>query len=164
MSAGGRWWAGGPPKAVTPFRSERTYPVAVAPPLVWDALASVDRYQEWWPWLRRFDAVALAPGERWDCVIRPPLPYLLHFAVHLREVAPPRSVTAELTGDIAGSAHLVLEAAGEGCELRLCSELRPVNRALAWLTLLARPVARAAHTSVLDTGAAQFSERALNRL
>ena len=46
---------------------------------VWSLISEVSQYRSWWPWLRAFDAVALAAGEEWRCEVQPPVPYLVRF-------------------------------------------------------------------------------------
>jgi uncharacterized protein YndB with AHSA1/START domain len=128
---------------------------------VWKAMSSVEQFRIWWPWLRQLEARELAAGEVWECMIQPPLPYFLRVTVTLREVEAPRLVVAEVSGDISGSARLELSRAGQGCDVRLRSELSPTNRLLRAMSVFARPIARFGHDWVLDTGARQFRARAL---
>ena len=55
---------------------------------VWNAMAKVDAYQQWWPWLRTFEADALAVGEIWKCVIVAPLRYTVSFTLKFDVVVP----------------------------------------------------------------------------
>ena len=75
-------------------RSERRFEFDAAPPALWAALGSVDDYPRWWPWLRRFEARALAPGEEWRCTVKPPLPYVVRFAIRFDEVEVERRIDA----------------------------------------------------------------------
>ncbi len=124
-------------------------------------MARVDAYRSWWPWLRHFDAPALSPGATWSAVVQPPLPYRLRFELHLGEVEEPRVVTADVTGDIEGSARLEISPSASGSELHLLSELRPTNALLRAVAQMAAPMARFGHDWVLDTGLRQFRSRAL---
>lgn len=144
--------------------SDRRYHLAAPPTEVWDALGRTDEYRLWWPWLRRFDARALEPGEEWRCTIRPPLPYVVRFSLRLDEVQAPETVTARLQGDIRGEARIDLRPtgpAGKSTELRLRAALEPGRATFGVLAQVARPVARFGHDWVLDTGARQFAARAL---
>jgi hypothetical protein len=96
----------------------------------------------------------------WSAVVQPPLPYRLRFELHLGDVEPPRVVTADVTGDITGSARLEITPSDEGCELHLLSELRPTNPMLRAVAQVAAPMARFGHDWVLDTGLRQFRARA----
>ena len=147
--------------SVTPVRSDRTYAFEQPPGAVWDAIARVESYQCWWPWLRRFDAVALRQGERWTCTIRPPLPYVLRFSVTLDEVRPDHLIAATVSGDLGGEAVVSLAPKEDGCVVRLRSSLRPQGQLLRGVAALAPRVARFGHDWVLDTGLRQFRHRAL---
>lgn len=142
------------------IRSDRRHAFAVPPHELWDAIAELGAYRTWWPWLRHFDAGGLAPGVTWSAVVQPPLPYRLRFELHLGDVEPPRVVTADVTGDITGSARLEITPSDEGCELHLLSELRPTNPMLRAVAQVAAPMARFGHDWVLDTGLRQFRARA----
>ncbi len=128
---------------------------------MWAALTRVDRYRSWWPWLRELDADGFAVGERWRCTVQPPLPYRLRFALTLTSVEAPERVTADLDGDITGSARLTLTPVDRGCELRLTSSLAPTRAVPRFVTRAARPVAVWGHDWVLRAGIEQFHRRAL---
>lgn len=137
--------------------SDRSFHFDLPPPALWRAVSEVDSYPRWWPWLQRFDARRLAPGEVWDCAVKPPLPYLLRFRLHIGEVVPARRVTARADGDLVGDALLDIEPADRGSALRLRSTLAPDTRWLRHVAHLAGPVMRIGHDWVLDTGARQFA-------
>jgi hypothetical protein len=143
------------------LRSDQRHRFDAAPDELWAAIASVDRYREWWPWLRRFDADRLSTGDVWAATVQPPLPYRVSFDLHLIEVDAPRVVAADVTGDVEGSARLEVFAVDAGSELHFTSELTPTNSVLRAVTRLASPVARYGHEWVLNTGLAQFRARAL---
>lgn len=140
------------------------------------AIAAVEDYPRWWPWLRRFDAGGLVAGEVWQATVQPPLPYSLAFTIALQRVDEGHRVDAVIDGDIGGTATLRLDdltrgegrhdghdgdvGVGVGCEASLVSELAPRNRMLRTAARLAAPVVRFGHDWVLDTGARQFVGRA----
>lgn len=142
-------------------RSDRRYRFAVEPDQLWAVLARTDDYRGWWPWLRRLDHASLVAGARWQCVVQPPLPYVLRFALEIVDVDAPRSVVALVDGDLTGDARLDIAATDDGSELHLVSRLAPSNIVLRSVARLAAPVARFGHDWVLDTGVRQFRERAL---
>lgn len=123
---------------------------------VWKQICDVGSYRSWWPWLRRFDAKALAPGEEWRCEVQPPLPYIVRFQVDIEEVEAPALVHALVLGDVVGDATLELEEAGAGCRAIMHSSLAPGNSALRLVSRFAAPAARFGHDWVLDSGARQF--------
>ena len=142
-------------------RSERRFEFDAVPTALWAALGSVDDYPRWWPWLRRFEAAALAPGEEWRCTVKPPLPYVVRFAIRFDEVEVERRIDATVEGDIEGPAQLLIEPSAGGSAVTLTSSLRPTNTVLKAAALLGRPLVRYGHDWVLDIGAGQFASRAL---
>jgi uncharacterized protein YndB with AHSA1/START domain len=148
------------------IRSQRREAFPVPPAEVWAAMGRVDAFRRWWPWLHRFEAAGLAPGETWTCEVRPPVPYSLTFTVTLDDVVPLERVRATIAGDVEGRAELALWAVEEpgrpaGCEVTFSSWLAPGNPVLRAVAAVARPVARFGHDWVLDVGGRQFRERAL---
>lgn len=141
--------------------SDRRYQFSVGPGELWEAIGRVDAYRSWWPWLRQLDATGLTEGDTWTCVVQPPTPYSLRFSITLDEVIAPSSITASVDGDIGGSARLDIAELSTGSEIRLASRLAPNNRLLRTVASVARPLVRFGHDWVLDTGARQFSRRAL---
>ena len=139
--------------------SDRRYRVAMEPAELWARISAVDGYQAWWPWLREFDGNRLETGEVWRCLVQPPLPYTVRFAVAIVGVVADQSVSATITGDIAGSARLDISPTRAGCEVRLVSSLQPANLMLRTAALVARPLVRFGHNWVLDTGARQITEQ-----
>jgi uncharacterized protein YndB with AHSA1/START domain len=143
------------------IKSDRRYTFDAPPEAVWKAMASVDQFSVWWPWLRRLEATELAAGESWECLIQPPLPYAVRVGITLDEVIAPTLIVATVSEDITGHARVDLVARGAGTEARLRSELAPTNRLLRAMSVFALPIARFGHDWVLDTGARQFRARAL---
>jgi hypothetical protein len=143
---------------VRPTASDRTYRFAADPTHVWAAFADMGTYPRCWPWLRRFDAVRLASGEIWRCVVKPPLPYEVRFVLTMAEVVTGQVVAAAISGDLDGTARLDLRADGEGGSLvRLRSSIAPARPLLRATAAVAAPVARHGHDWLLDTGAQQFA-------
>jgi hypothetical protein len=146
-------------------RSDRRYRFAVDNETLWSAIEATEDYCQWWPWLRRLNAKGLIEGDRWDCVVQPPLPYSLRFTISLDEVVPARLAVASIDGEIKGHARLeidpITDGDGEGCHARLISYLSPANGMLRTVARVARPIAQFGHDWVLDNGARQFRARAL---
>lgn len=143
------------------IETDRSYQLPVAPEELWRVLQQVGRYRSWWPWLRRFDAASLAAGEVWHCLVRPPLPYRVRFAVVLEEVRMPGVLEASISGNVLGRARIEITDHPLGSQARLVSSLQPSNGILKVMARVARPVARFGHDWVLDRGARQFIDRAL---
>jgi uncharacterized protein YndB with AHSA1/START domain len=131
---------------------------------VWSLISEVSQYRRWWPWLRVFDAAALAEGEEWRCEVQPPVPYAVRFRVAIEHIEAPVVVRAKVSGDVIGEAVLSLEDGNAGCWATLRSSLAPGTKALQLVSRFARPVARFGHDWVLDSGARQFITRAVEPL
>jgi uncharacterized protein YndB with AHSA1/START domain len=136
--------------------SARGYDLPLSCEDVWEQISTVGNYRNWWPWLRGFDAGALASGEEWRCEVQPPLPYIVRFQVEIEKVVEPALVHALISGDVIGDATLALEESEGGCRATLQSALAPGNAALRLASRFAAPVARYGHDWVLDSGARQF--------
>jgi hypothetical protein len=146
------------PGAIT---TEHVYEFPVGRPAIWALIADVGAYQDWWGWLRTFEAAGLVEGDEWRCEVQPPLPYAVRFRVLIDHVAAPGEVRARVEGDVVGSATLTLAEHPNGCTARLVSSLAPGKRALRMVSRLAPPIARFGHDWVLDSGARQFVSRAV---
>jgi hypothetical protein len=143
-------------------RSDRRHRFPVGAEQLWDAVVRVQDYRTWWPWIGGLDDAAFAEGQRWRCLVRPPLPYVLRFDLVLEEVQRPRFVTATIDGDLAGHAALDIVPAPGGSELRLVSALRPANGAMRAVARVAPALVAFGHDWVLDTGLRQFRARAFD--
>jgi hypothetical protein len=141
--------------------TEHRYELLVGRPAIWALISDVDAYQEWWPWLRVFEAGGLTAGDVWRCEVQPPLPYAVRFQVLIDYVEAPVEVRARIQGDVVGMATLTLEEEPDGCVANLVSALAPGNQTLQVVSRLAAPVARFGHDWVLDSGARQFIARAV---
>jgi uncharacterized protein YndB with AHSA1/START domain len=146
------------PGAIT---TEHRYAMPLSKDAVWELISDVGAYQQWWPWMRRFEAVGLVEGDEWRCEVQPPLPYPVRFRVALDRVDPPNVLRATVSGDVVGSATLTLHDEADGCVACLWSSLAPGNLTLRLMSRVAAPIARFGHDWVLDSGARQFIARAV---
>lgn len=130
---------------------------------VWAAMTDVTAYRSWWPWLRTFEADALATGEIWRCEIVAPLRYTVAFTLKFDVVAAPFHVETSLRGDILGGAWIDVEDRGAQSDVWIRSEIFPSSRFLRGLTRFAYPIAKSGHDAIITSGARQFQQRALAR-
>jgi len=142
--------------APRPFRSTRTFAFPVSPEQLWGEIEQVDRFATWWPWLEALDATGLVEGDVWDCRVQPPLPWSVRFLVTLDRVEAPGRADATVTGDIRGTASLVIEPATGGSQATLTSCLAPASALLQTAGIVARPLIGWGHDWILDAGARQF--------
>jgi hypothetical protein len=147
----------------SPFSFERSWELEVGPELFWDTIARTDDYQEWWPWLRDFDADGMYVGARWTAAIQSPLPYALRVRLILDEVVPCERLVATVDGDIVGRAALDLAPTADGTRSAVGIEwsMKPRSRAMQVAAVMARPLLRWSHDWVLARGLEQFRQRAL---
>ena len=145
-----------------PFRSDRAWRFDVDCDDLWERIAAVGEYQEWWPWLRFFEpGDGLVTGSRWFCEVSPPLPYVVRFEIRLDRVEAGQMVESTVSGDIVGTARLTVDTGGDGTRARLVSALRPANPLLRGFGIVARTLIERGHDWILDEGRRQFVERAL---
>lgn len=144
------------------IHSDRRFRFDATRPEVWDALARVDRYRCWWPWLHRFDGERLASGETWRCLVKPPLPYRVSFSITVTDVVEHQSASARLAGDIVGTATITAADDGAGCLLRLVSDLTAIGGPARHIGRFAPWLAATGHDWILDQGIRQFRAHALD--
>jgi uncharacterized protein YndB with AHSA1/START domain len=140
------------------IRSERLCCFPASPEQVWTLLSQVDDYTRWWPWLRRFDAVDLVPGDDWRCTLRPPLPYPLRGVVHIEHVARPTLVVAQVSGDLSGRCRVELGDHAGGTAVRLASELTAVRGPITLVSRLVPTLAHWAHDRIVDSAVRRFAD------
>ena len=133
---------------------------------LWRTLRDTERYQQWWGWLREFDAPALEAGSCAHAVIGPPLPYSLSVQITITDVVPAESISTRVSGDLAGSAALYLadgsgSTPGTWCEARLVWDLDLHHRVVGPAARLLRPLLEWGHRWVVHTGIEQFRHHAL---
>jgi uncharacterized protein YndB with AHSA1/START domain len=151
---------------VAAFGFDRTWHFPVPRQELWDAATAIERFPEWWRWLRVLDVhgadKGVAAGTTATCVIGPPLPYVLHLTIEVERLVVGTLVEARVTGDLEGTARLEVAAdrAG-GTTARLSWHLYVRRPLLQMLARTARPVLVWGHEWVVANGVAQFRERAL---
>jgi carbon monoxide dehydrogenase subunit G len=143
------------------FDYDRTFDFAVSRDALWDVLNDTDRYPQWWPWLRSFDAAGLTPGTVAMCAVRAPLPYTLEFRVHIVGVEAGRSIDTRVTGDLEGPARLEIGGVDGASTARLTWSVELCLPFLSAASRVARPMLVWAHDRVVSTGVGQFREHAL---
>ena len=145
------------------FVYDKTFSFEVSRDSLWDALNDTERFPEWWPWLRSFDATGskLAPGTIAHCAVRAPLPYTLEFAVRVVDVVAGESIDTVVSGDLAGPARLVVAGDDGQSSARLTWSVQLQLPFLSAASRVARPVLLWAHDRVVSTGVEQFRDRAL---
>ncbi|HLM19781.1 MAG TPA: SRPBCC family protein [Acidimicrobiia bacterium] len=148
----------------SPFRFDRAWHFAVTPSELWTTLSHTDRYREWWPWLRTFEADGddvLATGRTAHVVIQAPLPYQLHCTVRVDDAVRDERLVTTVDGDLQGPARLDLRPVEGGTEARLAWEFELRAPLLRTLAMLGRPAMAWAHDRIVERGLEQFEGHAL---
>jgi hypothetical protein len=148
-----------------PFRFDRRWTFPVGPDELWSTLGRTRDYPSWWSWLRQFDtdgvAAGLQAGTRARCVIRAPLPYVLHLTIEVDRVVEEQLVETRIQGDLEGPARLELAPAAGGTTARLAWSLQLRDPVLRRFAVVARPAMAWAHDRIVEVGVRQFVHRAL---
>jgi hypothetical protein len=124
-------------------------------PRVFDTLAKLDEYPDWWPQVR-----STRPIDEQTCEVevRSTLPYSLRMTAHHSRKDPAAGVLeARLTGDLVGHSRWTLTSGPHGTVLEFGEEVelrRPLLRGLSF----ARPAFRINHALMMRAG-----ERGLRR-
>jgi len=148
----------------SPFRFDRSWHFEVSPAELWTTLSHTDRYREWWPWLRSFeadDADALTTGCTARVVIQAPLPYQLHCTIRVDDAVRNERLVTTVEGDLHGPARLELRPSNGGTEARLAWEFELRAPLLRTLALVGRPAMAWAHDRIVERGLVQFEGHAL---
>ena len=136
------------------FRSE--WRLAAPPERVYEVLADVERYPDWWPQVRRARRIDDVSGE---LTCRSLLPYDLTFVMRRVVEDPVRLVLrAELVGDLTGTSQWSLQPHGDGALAVFDEDVSVGSGALRAASRLLRPALRANHDLMMRAG-----ERGLRR-
>ncbi|HEV3472196.1 MAG TPA: hypothetical protein VG408_03190 [Actinomycetota bacterium] len=153
----------GPP-AESPYvvHHHGTEHFALEPTEMWAEMTDVERFEEWWQWLRDLELVrgGIVTGGGMSFAIVSPLPYSLRINAVFVEVVPEKRIAANVTGDLMGDAALELSAgAGGGSDLVLSWNLEPSQRPLRALVRIARPFIMWTKDWVIDIALRSFRDR-----
>ncbi len=145
-----------------PFCFDRTWTFPLAPDELWAILLRTDDFTTWWSWLRHFELDGFREGANARCVIQAPLPYALHFTVHVERMVEAERIETVVAGDLQGPARLEVGPHPDGCTARLVWSLELHDPVLRNVARVARPAMAWAHDRVVEMGIAQFERSALD--
>ena len=130
------------------FRSE--WRLAAAPERVYELLADVETYPQWWPQVRRARRIDDASGE---LTCRSLLPYDVTFVMH-RVVEDPagRVLRAELAGDLNGTSQWTIEADGAETVAVFDEDVAVGSGTLRAASRFLRPALRFNHDLMMRSG------------
>jgi len=121
--------------------------VAAPPEAVFDAIADGRTYPQWWrPVYIDVDADGPAElGKQSRQHFKGRLPYHLHTSSTVTAIDPPRSVTAEVEGDLRGTGTWTLTPTASGTHVRFDWQVHADRKLLKLLTPVLRPLFRWNH-------------------
>jgi len=138
------------------FAFDRSWPFEVPRDELWSRLSDTSSFSTWWPWLRAFDAVPIEEGASTQCVIGPPLPYVLKVDLVVARVVEGESVDVAVDGDLRGPARLALADGDGGATARLHWTLEVQRPMLRRAAMVGRPILQWGHDWVVSNGVEQF--------
>ncbi len=112
------------------------------PQQLWRELGRVDRFEEWWPWMRdvRLEGEALAQGSVISFGIDPPVPFKMTINVAVTDSEPPHLVEGEVSGDLWGRARLELAEQGDHALCKVAWDVEIANGGIRRVIHVARPI------------------------
>jgi ribosome-associated toxin RatA of RatAB toxin-antitoxin module len=130
------------------FRS--TWTVPATPQRVYDVLADVESYPQWWPQVRRARRLGESSGE---LTCRSLLPYDLVFVMH-QELEDPDSLVlrARMTGDLNGTSQWTIAPDGDGARAIFDEDVSVGSGLLRAAGRLFRPALKFNHDRMMRAG------------
>jgi uncharacterized protein YndB with AHSA1/START domain len=134
------------------------FQLAVPPAQLWAAIERVDRFEDWWGWLRevRLEGAGLCPGSVLSGVVSPPLPYRMHVRVVLEECVPPQVIGGAVHGDLEGEARLTFVPDGEGTRASVAWTIEMTQPTMRLAARVAAPLLRWGHDRVVESTVTEF--------
>ena len=130
----------------------------VPPEELWSAIERLDQFERWWGWLGHLqvDGAGLAEGSVLRGTVSPPVPYRMSVEVELQRCVPAEMIDAQVSGDLAGDAHLRLQRDGEGTVTDVAWSLEMLQRPMRLAGRFAYPLLRWGHDRVVDATVMAF--------
>lgn len=83
---------------------------------LWQELARVECFEQWWPWMRevRLEGEALAPDSSISFDVEAPVRIRMRIRVDVTDSRAPDWIEGDVSGDLSGTARLELHRRGSG--------------------------------------------------
>ena len=109
---------------------------------LWRELGRVDRFVDWWPWMRdvRLNGEALKPGSVISFGIDPPVPFKMAISVAVTNSEAPNRLEGDVTGDLSGRARLELIDQGNHAMCHVSWDVEITNQRIRRVIHMARPI------------------------
>ncbi len=133
----------------------------VAPEELWTLVEDPGHFEQWWGWLHEVECSdpRIVSGSVLTGVIDPPVPFAMWTQVVIDEYERLRHITASVTGDIKGAAHLDTSAAAGGTQVEIGWDVEMMQRRMRMAALVARPLLQWGHDRVVEAAVRGFSRR-----
>lgn len=122
------------------------------PSQVWAVISRIDRFEDWWGWLREFEleGEGLRSGSVLRGVVVPPLPYRMRLEVVFDSCTRSRRIEATVHGDLRGTARLDFAPEGAGTRATVSWTIEMMQRPMRLAARVARPLLQWGHDRVVD--------------
>ena len=113
-----------------------------SPDVLWGELARVDRFEEWWPWMRNvaLEGEALTPGSVISFGIDPPVPFKMTISVAVTDSQQPHWIEGDVSGDLSGRARLELVERRDHSVCEVSWDVEIANGGIRRVIHVARPI------------------------
>jgi hypothetical protein len=126
------------------------FPVSVGQ--LWARMLRFDCFASWWTWLREFsvEGDGLERGTVLHGVVAPPLPYRMRLDVVLDECVAERSITAQVHGDLEGTAMISFDGDDGETRAHATWRIEMMQRPMRLAARVAFPLLRWGHDRVVE--------------
>jgi carbon monoxide dehydrogenase subunit G len=139
----------------------RAFEFGLTPLEAWSAIARVDQFERWWPWLQEFgmEGASLDVGSVLHGVVVPPLPYRMRVRVTLTSCEEPTAIDANVSGDLEGRAQLRVVPSGSGSRIEVAWSVEMMQRPMRVASRFGLPLLQWGHDRVVESTVAAFRRR-----
>jgi uncharacterized protein YndB with AHSA1/START domain len=133
-----------------------------APPArIWALVEEPELFPRMWPWMKqpRLVAERVEPGAVLSFVIDPPFPYRMSVKATFTDVREERSVAADISGDLEGTASMQLRAHDGGTTATVAWKVEIKQRRMRVAARLARPLLIRGHNWAVEVALRGFRRR-----
>ena len=143
------------------FEYEDRFSLPAPPPVVWAAIEQMDSFETWWAWLRelRVEGPPLESGCVLHGLVAPPVPYRMRVRVALVRCDAPRSIDADVSGDLVGRAHIRFDPEADGTAATVGWTVEMMQLPMRIAARLGSPLLAWGHDRVVQSTVARFRER-----
>lgn len=151
------------PSPIIDYRGK--FHLDMPPATLWAAIERFDQYETWWHWLSELavEGEGLRAGSVLHGVVSPPVPYRMRIDVAIVASTRPRSIDAQVSGDLVGPATLRLRRVGSGTEAEVAWTIEMMQLPMRMASRVAHPLLQWGHDRVVEWTVAGFARQAGHR-